>query len=43
MDDYDDMGDLDRRNRPAFKLIAVALVFGLLPLFGLYVILQWLT
>jgi hypothetical protein len=43
MDDYEDMRDLDRRNRPAFKLIALVLVFGLLPLFGIYVVLQWLT
>jgi hypothetical protein len=43
MDDYDDMSDLDRRNRPAFKLIALGVVFGLLPLFGLYLIWQWLT
>jgi hypothetical protein len=43
MDDHDDMTDLDRSKRPAYKLIALVVVVGLLPLFAIYVLWQVFT
>jgi hypothetical protein len=42
-DDFEDMSDLDRRNRPVFRLIALVLIVGLLPLFAIYVVWQVLA
>ena len=43
MDDYEDMSDLDRRNRPVFRVIALVVAVGLLPLFAIYIVWQVLT
>jgi hypothetical protein len=43
MDDHDDMGDLDRSKRPAYKFIVLVVVLALLPLFAIYVLWQVFT